>query len=133
MTERLGDYLPSHIIESQIFVEGGAFLKKKHQFGNESPKSRCFFILNKTPQKDNEIITVHPTTQIEGRKAARPPEVLVEIKAGEFDAIKQDSIVDCDSYKVWNKSHIRAGIKDRTIEALHRLPSEILGKLKKAV
>jgi hypothetical protein len=36
--DKLGQHFPDEIFERSIFVEGGTFLKKKHQFRNEPPK-----------------------------------------------------------------------------------------------
>jgi len=131
--ERLGNHLPQHIIEEKIFVEGGTFLRKAYQFRNEKPKNRRFFVLNKNPKQDNRILTVHATTKAETRKAVRPPEVLVEIKSAEYESLQEDSIVDCESWKVWHKPHLQQEIADGKIEVLAQLPYPILDKLREAI
>lgn len=132
---RLGEYLPSHVKEEKIFVEGGVFLWKKYEFrfGGGSAKDRRFVILNKYPKKDDVIIAVSITTQIEKRKAARPPEVLVEIKKTEYTPLRDDSIVDCDSQEVWPKTKLQKEISKGEIEFLFQLPLEKLNELREAV
>ena len=89
--------------------------------------------LNKNPQGDEAIVTVHATTRKDTRKAVRLPDVLVEINAGEHHAIKEDSIIDCESWKVWKKSILIDGINKKQIEALDVLPPKILEKLRAAI
>lgn len=131
--DKLGEHFPEELIEQSIFVEGGAFLKKSHQFRNEPPKHRLFFILNKNPKKDNRIITVHATTKIESRKKVRLANVLVKITATEYNGLKEDSIVDCESYIVWHKSTLQNHIKSGNIEPLKSLPAPLLEQLRRAI
>lgn len=131
--EHLGNGIPKEFIAKLIFVEGGSFLKNNHQFQNEPPKDRRYFILNKDPQNDNTIVTVHATTQKEKRKAVRSENVLVEIGNGECSAITQNSIIDCESWKVWPKTQLIDLVNDGTIESLDTLPPEILAKLRIAI
>ena len=131
--ERLGEHFPKHTLEKSIFIEGGAFLIKQYEFRNEGLKDRRFFILNKNPSIDSVIITVHVTTKIETRKAVRPPEVLVEIKCDEYMSLGKDSIVDCESYNVWNKKILCEKIAKGEIEVLSQLPVKILNKLRTAI
>jgi len=130
--DRLGNYIPPHVIKERIFVSGGAFLKV-HQFGKEQPKKRMFFILNKNPKKDDRVIIVNPTTQIEKRKKYRSSEVLVEIKPDEYQPMKEDSIVDCESYNIWNKQELENKIGAGEIELLQQLPESLLKRLRIAV
>jgi len=130
--ERVGNHLPSDFIKKQIFVPGGAFIKI-HQFINEPPQKRRFFVLNKNPESDNKIITVHASTQIEKRKKHRQPEVLVEIKPEEYPELTEHSIIDCESYIVWYKPVLESQIKKGKIKPLQQLPTLKLKELRNAI
>lgn len=131
--DKLGEHFPDELLERSVFVEGGAFLKKKHQFRTEPPKPRLFFILNKKPKTDNRIITVHATTKIESRKKVRAAEVLVEIGPGDYDQIRENSIVDCESHITWHKTTLKKEIKSRNIMPLDVVPVVLLERLRRAI
>ncbi len=132
MTERLLNSFPPKHIKKAIFVSGGAF-RKKHEFENEGEKKRFFFILNKSPEKDDRLVTVHTTTKIRKRKKHRRAEVLVEITTNEYSSLKKRSVIDCDSYHIWRKSIIEDQINKHKIEPLPPLPSLILERLRNAI
>lgn len=133
--ERLGEHLSPYTKEAAIFIERGAFLWKKYQFrfGEGIAKDRRFIILNKYPEKDDVIIAVPTTTQIDNTKAARPPEVLVEIKETEWISLPEDSIVDCESKEVWPKTKLQERISKGKIEVLSQLPLKKFNELREAV
>jgi len=130
--EGVGNHIPPDFIKKQIFISGGAFLRI-HQFINEPPQKRRFFVLNKNPESDSKIITVHATTQIEKRKKHRPPEVLVEIKPEEYPALTEHSIIDCESYIVWYKPILESQIEKGNIQPLQQLPTLKLKELRNAI
>ena len=130
---KLGDEFPDKLVERGIFIEGGAFLKKGHQFKDEKPKPRTFFVLNAQPETDEIIITVHATTKIESRKKVRTPEVLVEIKEGEYEDLREFSIVDCESFIIWRKKTLQDNIKSGNIIPLKTVSKTLLIKLRKAI
>jgi len=130
--ERVGNHIPREFIKKQVFVSGGAFLKI-HQFKNEPPQKRRFFVLNKNPEADNRIITVHATTQIQKRKKHRPPEALVEIKPEEYPELTEHSIIDCESYIVWYKPDLESQIQKGKIQPLQKLPANKLKELRNAI
>jgi len=134
MTERLGNHIPPSVIKSQIYANK-AFLYKDYQFGIEYPRDRRFFILNQNPLGDSAIITVHATTNIAMRKAARKnlPEVLVEIPKGTRSYIPKDSIVDCESYIVWRKQKLEKEIESGIITSLEPLPTDKMKQLYQAI
>jgi len=134
MTEHLGDYIPPDIIKNQIYTNK-AFLYKDYQFGSENPENRRFFILNHDALNDQSIITVHTTTKIKSRKKARKnqPEVLVEIPKGTRDYITEESIIDCQSYKVWYKQKLEGEIERGIITPLESLPAGIMEQLYQAI
>jgi hypothetical protein len=131
--DKLGDNFPKELIEKSIFIKGGVFLKKKHQFRSELPKPRIFFVLNTQPQNDDRIITVHATTKIESRKKVRISEVLVEIKPDEYEELKDFSIVDCESFIVWRKIELQKCIKSGDIIPLKTVSENLLNKLRVAI
>lgn len=128
--EHIGDYISPDVIKNLIFVLGGVFLKS-HQFRDESPQKRPFFILNANPKKDNRLVIVNPTTNITGRKKHRPAEVLVEIKPDEYSGVQEHSIVDCDSYIIWYKPVFETQIQE--MQPLEPLPPLILERLRTAI
>lgn len=130
--EHIDDHISPDIIKNLIFVPGGAFLKS-HQFRDESPQKRPFFILNTNPKKDNRLVIVNPTTNITGRKKHRPAEVLVEIKPDDCSAIDRRSIIDCESCEIWHKLIIERQIEMGKIEPLQSLPQVLLGRIRKAI
>lgn len=134
MTEHLGNHVPSNFIKSQIYTNK-AFLHKDYQFSSENPENRRFFILNQNPFNDQSIITVHTTTQIKRRKAARKkqPEVLVGIPKGTRSYITDESIIDCQSYKVWYKQELEREIEHGIITPLESLPAGIMEQLYQAI
>jgi len=134
MTERLGNHIPPDVIKSQIYANK-AFLYKDYRFGIEYPRDRRFFILNQNPLDDQGIITVHATAQIKTRKAARKkqPEVLVEIPKGTRSYITENSIVDCESHKVWYKQKLEKEIESGIITPLESLPTGIMKQLYQAI
>lgn len=130
--EHIGNHIPSNVIKNQILVSGGGFLKT-HQFQNEPPTKRPFFILNKNPSEDDVLIVVHPQTNIKGRKKHRPAEVLVEIQKGECSALNEHSIIDCESCNIWRRSIIESQIEKGEVEPLEQLPLAKLECIRNAI
>lgn len=131
--DHLGSHFPADTIRQQILMPGGAFIIKSHQFESEPEKPRRCFILNRDPARDDALIIVFATTNIVGRKACRPPAVLVEFGPSQYSGLPKPSIVDCESYKVWHRPRIEKQIADGKIEALPRLPQGVLDQLRTAI
>jgi len=126
--------LPPEIVEKQIIVSGGAY-RKLHEYGTETkgPKRRYFFILNKNPDNDKDLIVVSSTTQITSRYKARYHKVLVRIGPKEYDSLPEESLIDCDSAEKVSKSDIVDWIRKQKITPLPPLPDSVLNQLRNAI
>ncbi len=126
--------LPPEIVEKQIIVSGGAY-RKLHEYGTETkgPKHRYFFILNKNPDNDKDLIVVTSTTQITSRYKARYHKVLVRIGPKEYDSLPEESLIDCDSAEKKSKSDIINWIRNQKITPLPPLPDSVLNQLREAI
>jgi len=132
MTEHLLNSFPPDRIQKAIFVPGGAF-RKKHEYRDEGQKKRFFFILNESPEKDDRLILVTPTTKIKERKQRRSAEVLVEITPQDYFPLQSNSVIDCESCLVQRKDLIEEQIRRHEIEPLQPVPQTILDHLRRAV
>lgn len=126
--------LPPEIIVRQIIVSGGAY-RKLHEYGTETkgPKRRYFFILNKNPANDKDLIIVTSTTQITSRYKARYHKVLVRVSPNEYNSFREESLIDCDSAKKVPKSDIVDWIRNQQITPLPPLPDSVLSQLRNAI
>ena len=126
--------LPPEIITKQVIVSGGAY-RKVHEYGTETkgPKYRFFFILNKNPENDKDLIVVTTTTQILRRRKARFHKVLVTISPNEYNSLPEESLIDCNSAEKISKSDIVNWIRDQKITPLSSLPNSALNRLRDAI
>jgi len=126
--------LPPESVAKQIIVSGGAY-RKLHEYGTETkgPKRRYFFILNKNPENDKDLIVVTSTTQITSRYKARYHKVLVRVGPNEYNSFTEESLIDCDSAEKVSKNDIVNWIRDQKITPLPPLPDSVLNQLRDAI
>ena len=126
--------LPPEIDAKRVIVPGGAY-RKLHGYGTEDkgPKPRFFFILNKIPENDKDLIIVTSTTQISSRYKARYYKVLVRVSPNEYNSLPEESLIDCNSAEKIPKSNIVNWIKDQKITPLPPLPDSVLNRLRDAI
>lgn len=126
--------LPPEIVAKQVTVPGGAY-RKFHEYGTEGggPKPRFFFILNKSPENDKDLIIVTSTTQISSRYKARYYKVLVRVSPNEYNSLPEESLIDCNSAEKIPKGNIVNWIKDQKITPLPPLPDSVLNRLRDAI
>jgi len=132
--QELWKKFPPSTIQNHVLKPGGAF-RKEYEYEDEGEKPRYFFILNRSPEQDKQLVIVTATTRIEPRKKAREsdPKVLVEIKPHEYGVLKRRSVVDCASAKLWEKKKLMDDMEEKRIEPLERLPKDILEKMRFAI
>ena len=126
--------LPPEIVAKQIIVSGGAY-RKVHEYGTETkgPQRRYFFILNKNPENDKDLIVVTSTLQKTSRRKARYYKVLVTVGPNEYNSLPEESLIDCNSAEKISKSDIVNWIKDQKITPLPPLPNSVLNRLRDAI
>lgn len=126
--------LPPEIVVKQIIVPGGAY-RKLHEYGTEikGTKRRYFFILNKNPANDKDLIVVTSTTQITSRYKARYHKVLVKVSPNEYNSFTEESLIDCDSAEKVSNSEIVDWIKNQKIAPLPPLPDSVLNQFRNAI
>ncbi len=105
--------LPPEIDAKRVIVPGGAY-RKLHGYGTETkgPQRRFFFILNKNPENDKDLIVVTSTLQKTSRRRARYYKVLVTVSPNEYNSLPEESLIDCNSAEKIPKSNIVNWIKD---------------------
>lgn len=75
---RLWKSYPPDFIAEQVIVPGGAF-RARVQFRDEGMKERYLFVLNKSPQSDDDLVIATATTQIDRRIRHRGSNVVVVV------------------------------------------------------
>ena len=120
-----------------LFLQpGGAFRCPQRFPSDPKPKNRYFFILNRDPERDEEIVLVTPTTQGQRRREARGKAgeaSIVDLSPQEYSALEVPSTVDCNSAEVWTKAELGRRIAAREASILDPLPETMLKRLREAV
>ena len=103
------------------------------EFSGEGLKNRFFFVLNLSPQNDNDLVIVTATTKIKGREACRRPEVLVKLSRKEYHELDADSVIDCESAEPWPKATLLKSIGGKNVQPLSPLPPPVMRRIADAV
>jgi len=106
----------------------------RHQFpADKKPKFRYFFVLNRAPTTDSELLVATATTRIAERRARRPGNVLVDISPSDYADLEEPSLIDCSSIEPWKKEDLLARLARREIQPLSSLPAAIMNQVVQAV
>ena len=125
---KLWEKFPVKLIESSLLVQGGAF-RMEHEFKDEGPKLRYFFVLNCSPNDDEVILIKTTTTQIDRRTEISGKEFVIQISPDEYQELKALSAVDCTTIDPIDKSSFLRKIEEKKIIPLPALPKPILEKI----
>ena len=134
MNARFSESWPPELVSGQVLVPGGAY-RKDFAFGEEHPKWRYFFILNRQPLQDETLIVCTATTKI--KKSLKNwrwgRQTIVVVSRQEYPSLETRSLVNCNLAAKKPRSELQQEIEDGKIAPLAPLPSLILARLRDAV
>ncbi len=125
--ERAG--LSIDFIGKQIFVPGGAFRWPQKLNGNVT-KSRYFFVLNISPDSDEVVILVTPTTEIKKTYRCNFYGDIVKISMSDYSSLEKECVVNCSSPFKYSREQILQAIEKQEVELLPPIPSDLLKTLR---
>ena len=125
--------LPPKIIEKFTLVPGGAYRRIYKRYGTKPPKKRYLFILNKSPQDDDVLITVTATTQITKTVRHSYVKALVFVKPEEYSVLEEESVINCTLPGEGSKADLLKAIQNEEVEPLAPLPNSILERCQEAI
>lgn len=125
--ERAG--LSIDFVGEHIFVPGGAFRWPQELHGNVT-KNRYFFILNISPDSDDLIILVTPTTEIQKTYKFNYHGDIIKISNLDYDSLEEECVVNCSNPIEKSREEILQAIKKQEVELLPPIPSDLLKTLR---
>jgi len=125
--------LPPKIINQYIFVSGGGYRGYKQYPHDKSPKKRFFFILNQFPEKDDKIVIVTSTSQVQKTVRLHYCKTYVIIEPHEYSPFMVTSAINCGFADIRSKVEIERDLRNKEIEIIKPLPNYILNKCKESI
>ena len=125
--------IPSEAALNFYLPEGAVFYVQDR--GLTSPEPHYFVVLNLSPAKEDLLLLVVSTSQVEGarrRYAQMPAETLVEIAPREYTGFTKPSIISCNQVFTKTKRQLLKQINHGG-EQKQRMPKAILEKLRLGV
>jgi hypothetical protein len=118
--------LPDELKIRAILTQGGAF---KAKLPTDS-YPRYYFILNRNPETDKELVLLSSTTQFdEHRNCKGGDDVHVPLSKRDYSDFTQDCLVCCDRPKCRPKKMLEQILKSQKWQLLAPLPKEILTRM----
>lgn len=100
--------IPPDVAIDGLIQKGSVYYFTNDKFASTEP--HYHIVLNKDPLNDEIILLAVSSSQIENVKRINrnnPPETIVEISHSEYSEFSKDSIIDCNSPIISDKSELR--------------------------
>lgn len=125
--------IPSKAVLNFYLHEGAVFYIQDRNLTSAEP--HYFVVLNLSPAKEDILLLVVSTSQIEAAKRRyeqMPPDTLVEISPNEYTAFTKPSLISCNQVFTKTKQQLLEQINHGG-EQKQRMPKDILEKLRQGV
>jgi len=124
---------PPEIVEKNTIVSGGAYRQLKQYSSDTNPKLRFFFILNQTPETDDELIIVTATTKIEKTVRKFFHGGLVFVNPEEYDSLPEPSVLNCNLAIGKTKATLLEEIARGQVRCIAPMPESVLQRCRTAI
>lgn len=124
--------LSIYLISKQIFIPGGVFRWPQKLHGDVI-KNRYFFVLNISPDSDELVILVTPTTEITKIYKFNYHGDIVKISKSDYNSLEKECVVNCSDPIKRTREQILRAIKKQEVDLLPPIPIELLNTLRETL
>jgi hypothetical protein len=125
--------IPPEIQLKSTIKSGSVYYFPEKTFQSQEP--HYFIVINYDPIKDNVVLLVSASSNIERvkRRWKNFPDTVVEIKKGEYSDFTRDSIIDCNSVHEYSINQLIQKISGGKLKLKTEMHIAFVNKLRKAV
>ncbi|MBN2271570.1 MAG: hypothetical protein JXN61_13210 [Sedimentisphaerales bacterium] len=119
--------LPEELKIRGILTQGGAFRAK---LASAAPYPRYYFVLNRDPVSDSDLVLLTSTTQFElHRNCDGGDDVHIPLRRAEYKEFTRDCLVCCNRPRIIKKAELVRRLNLQKYELLVPLPSHIAQRI----
>jgi hypothetical protein len=123
--------LPEKLKFRAILTQGGAFKAKVSQ---KDAYPRYYFVLNRNPEKDENLVLLTSTTQFEHHKFCDGgDDVHIPLSPQDYQEFTEHCLICCDRPMTLARKDVERKLMQQNYQILQPLPSDIVAKILRGI